>query len=229
MRLLVVFTLMFLMISHAAQAQDMEQDKAMKSAVCKLLQMQSQKPLMPNIVAGANYQAGVDAYGNSVALADVDNEVAGPESLIIPIEIDLAEKFDIPNIGNIGEAQVGTAEIQSNGRVLFGGNDVTGKIHDWCGTPVPAELDIQKPIIEAPTIIEPLMIAPKGKINEPIKVEIQPVEIKPVIAKPPLEITDNKGSNEANMPKILVNPKMETNIETNSDIITGTDYRDYNE
>ena len=90
MRLLVVFTLMFLMISHAAQAQDMEQDKAMKSAVCKLLQMQSQKPLMPNIVSGANYQAGVDAYGNSVALADVDNEVAGPESLIIPIEINLA-------------------------------------------------------------------------------------------------------------------------------------------
>ncbi len=223
----IIFLPIFILLSMPSIVQAQE-SAAMKDAVCKLLALQTQKSNQTQQVAGATYQEGVDAYGRAVAPASID--AAGEmESLIIPIEIDLAEKFDIPNIENVGEAKVGTAEIQSDGRVIFGKNDITSKVHDWCGTPVPKGLDIKKPEIETPVVDKPKIQTteingPMVEINQPEKVEMQPVEIKPVIAQPPveipLEVESNKASNDTNV----------QNVNTNtSDKITGTDYRDYNE
>jgi len=180
------------------------------------------------IGAGAAYQPGVDVNGNAVVPVDI-NATPQSQSIIIPIEIDLAERFDIPDLG---ETQVSTAEIQPDGRVMFAQNDVTGKIHDWCGTPIPEDLDIQKPEIETPVVEKPKIKTteingPMVEINQPPKIEIQPVEIKPVIAQPPveipLEVEGNKASNDTNVQNIT------TSQPDISDKITGTDYRDYNE
>jgi hypothetical protein len=209
----------FVLPQGAMAQSEMASNTAMQSAVCKLLAMQGEKSkaTMSSRVAGAQYQEGLDAYGNLVVPADVNN-LPSSESIIIPIEIDLADRFDIPELG---EAQVNTAEIQPDGRVLFANNDVTGKMHDWCGTPVPEDLDIIKPKIETPSVTQPSVNEPeKTPIKQPDKVEVQPVEIKPVIAKPPLDIEDNKASNETNVQNITNDIK---------DIITGTDYSGYNE
>jgi len=211
------------MIAMPQTASAQEDAAAMKNAVCKLLAIQKQQG-QSSRVAGAAYQAGVDVNGNAVVPVDV-NATPQSQSIIIPIEIDLAERFDIPDLG---ETQVSTAEIQSDGRVMFAQNDVTGKIHDWCGTPVPEDLDIQKPEIETPVVEKPKIKTteingPMVEVKQPTKVELQPVEIKPIIAQLPFEIKDNKASDDTNLRNII---PPQTNI---SDKITGTDYRDYNE
>ncbi len=70
------------------------------------------------------YQPGVDAYGRAVAGADLNSgtQIQVPETLHIPIEIDLLERFGIPANPALYDADVPVGEVvYRDGRLTFEG------------------------------------------------------------------------------------------------------------
>ena len=70
------------------------------------------------------YQPGVDVNGRPVAPADLNGgiQIAVPETLRIPIEIDLFNRFGIPASPDLYEADAQVGEvIYRNGRAYFNG------------------------------------------------------------------------------------------------------------
>ncbi len=70
------------------------------------------------------YQPGVDAYGRAVAPADLNGDTAiqVPETLHIPIEIDLQERLGIPADPALYESDIPIGEVvYRNGRLTFEG------------------------------------------------------------------------------------------------------------
>ncbi len=74
------------------------------------------------------YQPGVDAYGRTVAPADLSGSLNGstpiqvPETLHIPIEIDLLARFGIPANPALYDADVPIGEVvYRDGRLSFNG------------------------------------------------------------------------------------------------------------
>ncbi len=70
------------------------------------------------------YQSGVDAYGRAVAPAELDGgtPIQAPETLRIPIEIDLLDRFGIPANPALYESDIPIGEVlYRNGRLTFEG------------------------------------------------------------------------------------------------------------
>ncbi len=74
------------------------------------------------------YQPGVDAYGRAVVPADLPGELNGgfefqvPQTLRIPIEIDLLDRFGIPANPTLYNADVPIGEVvYRDGRLTFEG------------------------------------------------------------------------------------------------------------
>jgi hypothetical protein len=70
------------------------------------------------------YRPGVDAYGRAVAVADLPGgaEIQAPETLHIPIEIDLLARFGIPANPALYDADVPVGEVvYRDGRLTFEG------------------------------------------------------------------------------------------------------------
>ncbi len=70
------------------------------------------------------YQPSVDAYGRAVAPADLNSglQIQVPETLHIPIEIDLQERFGIPANSALYKSDVPVGEVvYRNGRLSFNG------------------------------------------------------------------------------------------------------------
>ncbi len=70
------------------------------------------------------YQPGVDAYGREVAPADLNGsaQIQVPETLRIPIEIDLLDRLGIPANPVLYESDIPIGEvIYRNGRLTFNG------------------------------------------------------------------------------------------------------------
>ena len=70
------------------------------------------------------YQPGVDAYGRAVAPAELDGgtPIQAPETLHIPIEIDLLDRFGIPANPALYESDIPIGEVlYRNGRLTFEG------------------------------------------------------------------------------------------------------------
>lgn len=70
------------------------------------------------------YQPGVDAYGRAVVPAELDGGTAiqTPETLHIPIEIDLLDRFGIPAHPGLYESDIPIGEVvYQNGRLSFNG------------------------------------------------------------------------------------------------------------
>ncbi len=70
------------------------------------------------------YQPGVDAYGRAVAPADLNAgaQIQVPETLRIPIEIDLLDRFGIPANPALYESDIPIGEVvYRNGRLTFEG------------------------------------------------------------------------------------------------------------
>ncbi len=68
------------------------------------------------------YQPGVDVNGRSVAPADLNGgiQIAVPETIRIPIEVDLFNRFGIPANSNQYEADAQVGEVvYRNGRAYF--------------------------------------------------------------------------------------------------------------
>jgi len=71
------------------------------------------------------YQPGVDVRGEPVAPADLygGSRIALPETVTIPIEVDLADRFGLPADDSFeGDVQVGTVEVRlEDGYATFNG------------------------------------------------------------------------------------------------------------
>ncbi len=70
------------------------------------------------------YQPGIDAYGRAVAPAELDGgtPIQAPETLHIPIEIDLQDRFGIPANPALYESDIPIGEVlYRNGRLTFEG------------------------------------------------------------------------------------------------------------
>ena len=70
------------------------------------------------------YQPGVDAYGRGVAPLDLNSgaQIQAPETLRIPIEIDLFDRFGIPANPALYESDIPIGEvIYRDGRLTFEG------------------------------------------------------------------------------------------------------------
>lgn len=83
--------------------------------------------------AGVAYQPGVDAYGRTVAPADLGggSSIRIPETIAIDITVDLQKRFGLPADSRLflPEARIGVVEIGRDGKVSFNGELVTGDEH----------------------------------------------------------------------------------------------------
>jgi hypothetical protein len=73
---------------------------------------------------GVEYQPGVDAHGEPVVPADINGgyNIKLPETIVIPIELFLQDKYHIPanSVLWAGKAEIGTVTVHGD-RVYFNG------------------------------------------------------------------------------------------------------------
>ncbi|MBK9585074.1 MAG: hypothetical protein KA099_10920 [Alphaproteobacteria bacterium] len=83
---------------------------------------------------GADYVPGVDVDGNAVAPADLEQQVPAVfDPVIIPITVDLAERYGLTLPAGVElKPEVAWMEIYRDGRVLFNGEDVQGRVKTAC-------------------------------------------------------------------------------------------------
>ncbi len=78
--------------------------------------------------ADVAYQAGIDVNGRAVAPADLDGgfQLALPETIRIPIEIDLLERFGLPADPALygADAIIGEVTVAPDGRTSFNGRPI---------------------------------------------------------------------------------------------------------
>lgn len=98
---------------------------------------------------GADYVPGVDTEGNEVTPADLEQQAPAIfDPVIIPITIDLAARYSLSlPAGTELKPELAWMEIYRDGRVLFNGEDVQGKLKAAClleNAENPPEQDGQK-------------------------------------------------------------------------------------
>jgi hypothetical protein len=93
---------------------------------------------------GVEYQPGVNAHGETVVPADINGgyNIKPPETIVIPIELFLQDKYHIPanSVLWAGKAEVGTVTVHRN-RVYFNGQELSdpeqAALADLCRQQVP--------------------------------------------------------------------------------------------
>lgn len=101
-----LFFFTLLLISGPVMAQGVESSLSITQKECmKLIRM--------NTVNGADYVPGVDAHGNKVVGADVneDRKLDLPEEITFDLGIDLAEKYNF-GPGFHGKAKLGKVKVK---------------------------------------------------------------------------------------------------------------------
>ncbi len=98
---------------------------------------------------GADYVPGVDVDGNAVAPADLEQQIPAIfDPVIIPVTVDLAERYGLTLPAGVElKPEVAWMEIYRDGRVLFNGEDVQGRVKAAClleNTENPLEQDGQQ-------------------------------------------------------------------------------------
>lgn len=97
----------------------------------------------------AAYRPGVDVHGNPVVPADLSPPLkALPDVIKIPVTLDLAG--DGAGV-ELKPETLGMAEIYSDGRVVYNGQDISAQAADLCGLPpVPTTVPDKAPAVLAP-------------------------------------------------------------------------------
>lgn len=77
---------------------------------------------------GVEYQAGVNAHGEPVAPADLNGgyDIKLPETIVIPIELFIQDKYHIPANSTLfhAKAEIGTVTVHGD-RVYFNGQELS--------------------------------------------------------------------------------------------------------
>lgn len=84
--------------------------------------------------AGADYVPGVDADGNAVVPADLEQQIPAIfDPIIIPVTVDLADRYGLTLPPGVElKPEIAWMEIYRDGRVLYNGEDVQGRIKAAC-------------------------------------------------------------------------------------------------
>lgn len=116
------------LFTSSAKADSITQALEITKETCRALLKDEQR-------LSADYQAGVDVYGNAVVGADlVPSAIQLPEVLTFPVTLDLAQRYDLP-AGIGAEAILGELTFKNNrlywqGQAL--GDGEKDQVRDQC-------------------------------------------------------------------------------------------------
>ncbi len=122
---LILLTFLLSIIFLPAHAQESSSE-----TLCRLLPEHKPKP-----TDGVQYLVGIDVHGNPVVAADLNPPLpVMDQAVIIPIEVDLVERFtlDVPD-GVELKPSVAVMKIHKDGRVEYNGQDVSNEAYYLCG------------------------------------------------------------------------------------------------
>lgn len=149
-----ILTLLLISVSFPAHAQIIATIEDM-SVVCSKIDRAKLE------IPPADYVPGVDVEGKPIVPADLStNNSFINDPIIIPIQLNLAERFDLdlPD-GVFSEPGVSSIEIYQDGRVTYNNQDITEKVKQHCvkkpmkpggETPVPPTEPEQKNVKAVP-------------------------------------------------------------------------------
>ncbi len=84
-------------------------------------------------VAPAEYIPNVDIKGNPVKPADLNDNIAVLDPIIIPLEIDIAQRYGINlPLGAQMDAKIANIKIHSDGHIEFNERDISTNIEKLC-------------------------------------------------------------------------------------------------
>lgn len=104
-------------------------DEVRVKTLCKTIQ-----PHTPaHGFAGADYVPGVDVHGKTVAPADLSGGIPAMNPVVVPIELDLAQRFGLALPAGVEmKPEIARIEIFQDGRILYNGADISQRIHSTC-------------------------------------------------------------------------------------------------
>ena len=113
--------LLALMLGTTALGQPAKADVAISREDCQYLVRHHPAP-------DVAYQPGVDVHGNAVAPADLNGgaQIKLPETIYIPIEVDIGQRYHIPANSPLWKAtaEIGTVAVTGD-QVTFNGQPLT--------------------------------------------------------------------------------------------------------
>lgn len=188
-------------------------------------------------IEGVEYKGGVDHRGRAVVPADLNAiERPVPDSISIPVEIDLVELFDRQDLvflpGFELEPDISNIEINRDGAIFFNGQNITSNVQRTCGTPVPDAVgEIVPQVAPSQKPVKPSkkpVVSPKKSsvkvFNGPKAVIVSEPEVEQVIESAP-EVKDSpeadvveQGSVAAVKPPVDVRKKAEPIDENAIDV-----------
>jgi hypothetical protein len=134
-----ILNALLVILTYFAGVLPAQADVAVSRRDCDRLVKYQQAP-------GVEYQAGVDAHGRPVAPADLGGgyNIKPPETIVIPIEILVQDRFHIPSNSVLwnAEAQVGVVTVKGDqvyyeGQLL--GDEETAALEQLCREQMPAQ------------------------------------------------------------------------------------------
>lgn len=171
-------------------------------------------------ITGVDFNPGASEV--PATLNAVQDPVYG--SISIPVEIDLAEHFNLPNLkmtpGMDLKPDVANIEINRDGSVFYNGQEISANIQRLCGTPVPMEKDVvsrpNPPPVKAKPKPKPRpkpqpKPQPKLKPAPKPKAEVKPAPVpvlEPAVKKSSVKVFNGPKTVIADEPKIKSEPKM---------------------
>ena len=82
---------------------------------------------------GADYVANIDVHGRKVAPADLSSSNILPDPMIIPVKIDLIQRFGLALPADMEmDPEVLRINIFSDGSVTYNDQDITAKVKKTC-------------------------------------------------------------------------------------------------
>ncbi len=129
LRIIILFFV--ICFTSSAYAKQEAKPKSHIDILCKNIKLTNDQS-----TNGAEYVPGVDVHGNTVASADLPTSPSPylNNPIIIPIEIDLIERYNITGLpsGAILDAKIADLKVYANGNVEYNDQNVTSKIEKLC-------------------------------------------------------------------------------------------------
>lgn len=137
------FSMILIAVTAPAMAKDPTDGKSADIASQKVI---CNRTFIEPDVKPAEYQAGVDVYGNSVMTATInDKSDMVPEYIEMPLTVDFAAKLNMnaPQ-GMEFKGNIANLKLYKNGKIEYNGQDITKIAATACGI-VPSSYSSRQP------------------------------------------------------------------------------------
>jgi hypothetical protein len=129
--MLKILTLILIFLPAGLYAQTVQTRSVLCAEAMKA--GQPAKQIVP--ADGGAYVPGVDVRGKPVVSADVGGglDLSSLQSTLIPIEVDLAERFGLTLAAGVElKPEVAALNIHQDGRIFFNDSDITRRVQTYC-------------------------------------------------------------------------------------------------